>query len=92
MFTTTSSGRRVGLTAITAIGCAAALVPSAASAAPAVGGNAQSKPTVSEAAWAAGRAAHGRDVTAPQALAAYWTPERMRESTPVESRTSSRPR
>lgn len=84
MLRTTSSARRAGLTAIAAIGCAAALVPSAASAAASAGGNAQSKPAVSDAAWSAGRAAHGNDVTASEALAAYWTPERMRASTPVE--------
>lgn len=84
MLRTTSSARRAGLTAIAAIGCAAALVPSAASAAPSAGGNAQSKPAVSDAAWSAGRAAYGNDVTASEALAAYWTPERMRASTPVE--------
>jgi V8-like Glu-specific endopeptidase len=48
-----------------------------------VGGTA----TVSAEAWAAGRAAHGPDVTAAEAVAAYWTPERMRAAKPIEDST-----
>ncbi len=54
-----------------------------ASAAPSKG-NAQFTNKVTAAAWAAGRAAKGRDVTAAEAVAAYWTPARMRAAQPVE--------
>ena len=56
---------------------------STASAAPSKG-NAQFTNKVTATAWAAGRAAKGRDVTAAEAVAAYWTPARMRAAQPVE--------
>lgn len=44
---------------------------------------ASARQRVSEDAWAAGRAAHGREVTETEALEAYWTPDRMREAKSV---------
>ncbi|WP_020524701.1 trypsin-like serine peptidase [Catelliglobosispora koreensis] len=35
-------------------------------------------------AWAAGRAKYGRNVTAAEAIDAFWTPERMRAARPIE--------
>ncbi len=40
--------------------------------------------TVHAEAWAAGRAKYGRNVTAAQAVDAFWTPERMRAARPIE--------
>ncbi len=82
-----SATRRLGVAAISIIACAAALVPSSASAAPAgpapsASGRSVTDPT--PAAWAAGRAAYGAKATAQQALEAYWTPKRMREAIPAE--------
>lgn len=39
---------------------------------------------ITEEAWSAGRAAHGRDVTETEALEAYWSPERMRDAKPAD--------
>jgi len=82
MFDTSPVSRRNGLTALAAIACAAAIVPSSASAAPSA--VAQGKAPVSEEAMKAGRAAHGANATESQAIAAYWTPERMAAARPVE--------
>lgn len=41
-------------------------------------------PGVHADAWAAGRAKYGRDVTAAEAVEAYWTPARMRAAKPIE--------
>ena len=41
-------------------------------------------PGVTSAAWAAGRAAHGKGATASQAVTTYWTAARMKAATPVE--------
>ena len=76
--------RRIGAAAISALACAAMLVPSGASAAPPSASAGTAAGNVTAAAWAAGRAAHGRGATAQQALEAYWTPERMRSAVPAE--------
>jgi V8-like Glu-specific endopeptidase len=88
MFASPSARRRLGLAAVAALACASAAVPSGASAkaraAQAAQGSVSSKPGVSAAALAAGRARYGADVTPHQAVAAYWTPARMKAATPIE--------
>ena len=77
--------RRIGVAAISALACAAMLMPSSASAAPPPSASAGAAAgNVTAAAWAAGRAEHGRGASAQQALEAYWTPERMRGAVPAE--------
>ena len=75
-----SASRRIGVAAISALACAAALVPSSAAAAP----------SPSASGRAVDRRHHGRMGRRPcsarprghaqQALEAYWTPKRMREA------------
>src|SRR4051794_22503062 len=86
MSASSTTRRRLGAAAVTALACAAtAMIPSAASAATPAAGNARSAPAVSKEALAAGRAQFGAGATADQALSAYWTPERMRSAKPVEA-------
>jgi V8-like Glu-specific endopeptidase len=71
------------------LACTSALVPSAAPAKPKARAasdahNISQAPAISKAAMNAGRARFGADATPQQALSAYWTPERMRNATPVE--------
>ena len=80
--------RRVGLTALAAL----ALLPSAAMAAPHAKASqepdrtsASAENAITKEAWAAGEKVYGAKVTADQALSAYWTPERMKASQPVDS-------
>ncbi len=84
MSITSSTRRRLGVAAITAIACAATLAPSPAAAAPPDSAGLSTSGKVSDAAWAAGKAKHGNKATAQQALEAYWTPERMRAAAPAE--------
>jgi V8-like Glu-specific endopeptidase len=56
----------------------------AAAATKAASGNVSAPATVTADAWAAGRAAYGKDVTAAQVVTAYWTPERMHAATKIE--------
>jgi V8-like Glu-specific endopeptidase len=84
MSSSSSATRRIGVAAISALACAAALVPSSATAAPSPSSSGKAVTDLTPAAWAAGRAAHGSKATAQQALEAYWTPKRMREATPAE--------
>jgi hypothetical protein len=85
------SARRASLAGVVALACASALVPAAASAktrahaAQDTSGSASSTPTISSAALAAGRAKYGADATPQQALAAYWTPERMHDAKSVDT-------
>jgi V8-like Glu-specific endopeptidase len=85
------SARRVGLASAVALACASAIVPAAASAKPTAraaqdsAGNVASAPTLSAAALAAGRAKFGADVTAQQAVSAYWTPARMRAAKSIDT-------
>ena len=82
---TTTASRRLGVAAISALACAAALVPAGASAAaPSPSASGKAVADITPAAWAAGRAAHGARATSQQALEAYWTPERMRKAVPAE--------
>jgi V8-like Glu-specific endopeptidase len=89
MFVSSPARRRLGLAAV-AVLATAAVVPTTASAKPkakasqVTAGSASSAPEVSSAAMAAGRAKHGADVTPQQAIAAYWTPERMRNAKPID--------
>ena len=78
------SARRACLATAAALACASAVVPAAASA-KAAPRNASSTPQVSAAAMAAGRAKFGAHATKQQAIAAYWTPARMRAAKPIDS-------
>jgi V8-like Glu-specific endopeptidase len=78
------SARRACLAAAAAFACAAAVVPAAASAST-TQDNASSAPKVSAAAMTAGRAKFGANATRQQAIAAYWTPARMRAAKPIDS-------
>jgi V8-like Glu-specific endopeptidase len=86
---TSQSARRLGLATAAVLLCTSALVPSAASAKPKAraasdANNISQAPAISKAAINAGRAKYGADATAQEALSAYWTPERMRNATPIE--------
>ena len=86
------AARRRFLVASSVVASAAALLPAVAAADAADATNSRSEPAVTAAAWAAGRAEHGADVTQRQALAAYWTPARMRAARPAEpARASGEP-
>ena len=78
--------RRVALATVALL----ALAPAAAQAKPKAhaaqaAGNASSAPEISSGALAAGRAKFGADATKAEALAAYWTPDRMRAAVPMDS-------
>jgi V8-like Glu-specific endopeptidase len=88
-----SSGRRLAAAAFTAVAAAAFVVPAFASsafaapstgAAGAAGDNAHAAAGVTAEAMSAGRAKHGANVTAAQAIADYWTPARMKAAQPAE--------
>jgi V8-like Glu-specific endopeptidase len=64
--------------------------PPADSAAVEASGNASGTAAVSTEAWAAGRAKFGSRATAAQAVASFWTPERMRAATPLEDSAAYR--
>jgi V8-like Glu-specific endopeptidase len=86
---TSPSARRLGLATVAVLACTSALVPTAASAKPRAhaaqaAGSVSATPEVSSVALAAGRKKFGSDVTPQQAIAAYWTPERMREAKPID--------
>jgi hypothetical protein len=85
---------RRGLTLVTTVAAAVALSltgpPASArpstdqAAATAPQAVSHSKALVGSDAWAAGRAKYGPNVTAAQAVAAFWTPARMRAARPIE--------
>jgi V8-like Glu-specific endopeptidase len=92
MSTSISPRRRLGAVAITALAAAAVACPGATSAsaqpekgaASAADAGARGAVRVTDEAWAAGRAKHGKNATAAQAIEGYWTPARMRAAKPIE--------
>src|SRR5689334_3029167 len=80
--------RRIGLAALAVL----ALAPSVASAKPHAKAaqvddraTAVAENAITKEAWAAGEKLYGEKVTPDLALSAYWTPERMKRATDVDS-------
>jgi hypothetical protein len=78
----------IGGAALAFTGAPATARPVEPAAAPAAAQAVSSGNQVSKEAWAAGRAKYGANVTAAQALAAYWTPARMAAAKPIEESES----
>ncbi len=83
--------RWLAAAAVVTAAASAVAIPASAQAAPGGGlagsapGNARGTSAVTAQALAAGKAAYGAKATDDQAIAAYWTPERMAAATPADS-------
>lgn len=88
MRTLTRNVRRTGFAALAMVllplPVLAVSQPAQAAQPAAPAGSTHHAPGVTPEAWAAGRAQYGPNVTASQAVQAFWTPERKRAAKPVE--------